>query len=267
MAKSRRLIFFCFIVLVSAQLYCFKAFSEDEEDSNIDEMEQILDKQSEKDEDEPVSAPAKDDSPLDALSSLKNLQAFSDIAVIQRKFLPKTNRFEFYGGLGTTVNNAFFMNLGLLLRMGYHLTESWGIEGSFMFLTNSKREVVDDLYTVHGINTDGLVSPEQFYGADLVWTPVYGKVSVFESRIVPFDLYFSGGFGLTKTNQAQNEPTFHVGAGQKFAISKNLALRWDFSWNFYQAAYTDSGVERTGDFDNLFMTLGMSFFFPEASYR
>ncbi|MDZ4660365.1 MAG: outer membrane beta-barrel domain-containing protein [Pseudomonadota bacterium] len=267
MVNPRRSFFTFICAMMVLQFPCITAYAADEEDSNIDEMEQILDKQSDKEDAENAAAPVIDESPLGELSSLKNLQAFSDIAIIQRKFLPKSKRFEIYGGLGTTVNNAFFMNFGLLLRLGYHLSESWGVEGSFMYLSSSKREAVDDLSTVHGIDTDGLVSPEQFYGVDLLWTPVYGKVSVFESRIVPFDLYLSGGFGLTKTNQNQSEPTFHVGAGQKFAISKSLALRWDFSWNFYNATYRDAGVDKTGNFDNLFMTLGMSFFFPEATYR
>ncbi|MEQ1666064.1 MAG: hypothetical protein ABL927_11890, partial [Bdellovibrionales bacterium] len=133
MVSPRKSFFIFLSAVIVSQGLCVTAFAADEEDVNIDEMEQILDKQGEKEEAENVSAPSKEESSFGELSSLKNLQAFSDIAIIQRKFLPKTKRFEMYTGLGTTVNNAFFMNYGLLLRLGYHFSESLGFEGSFMY--------------------------------------------------------------------------------------------------------------------------------------
>lgn len=264
MKHQLRLIQLSLCFLVFTQFPAVVALAQ--EDDSIDEMEAILDKESDKEE-ENVSPVEQEKINLNELSALKNLQAFSDIAVIQRKYLPKTKRMEAFGGLGTTVNNAFFLNFGLMARMAFHFSESIGIEGIFMWLTNSKRQATDDLYKSHGIGTDGLVSPEQYYGADVVWTPIYGKMSLFESSIVPFDLYFAAGFGMTQTNQNKGEPTFHIGTGQKFAMSKSMAFRWDFSWNFYSADYVDKGQQLNGNFDNLYLTLGFSFFFPEAEYR
>ncbi len=253
----------CFLVFT--QFPTVVAFAQ-EDDSAIDEMEELLDKESEKEE-ETVAPVEQEKIPLNELSALKSLQAFSDIAVIQRKFLPKTKRMEAFGGLGTTVNNAFFLNFGVMARMAFHFSESIGIEGVLMYLTNSQRQVTDDLSKSHGIDTNSLVSHEKFYGVDLVWTPIYGKMSLFDDSIVPFDLYMGAGFGITQTNQVKGEPTIHLATGQKFAISKSMAFRWDFSWNFYSATYLDKTVEKTGNFDNLFLTMGFSFFFPEADYR
>ncbi|MCB0362513.1 MAG: hypothetical protein KDD35_07320, partial [Bdellovibrionales bacterium] len=42
------------------------------------------------------------------LSELSTLAPLSDIAVIQRRFLPKTKRFEASGSLMATINNPFF---------------------------------------------------------------------------------------------------------------------------------------------------------------
>ncbi len=242
-----------------------------EEDQNIDEVESILDKDTEKDTEE-VAPPGKDEAIPDSIANLKNLQPFSDVAVIQRKFLPKTKRFEAYGGGSAVVNNAFFMNFGLHARLGYNFTENIGADFVFMYLNTSNRDVTDDLSSKRGIRTDGLVSPDMYTGGAVVWTPVYGKMSLFENRIVPFDMFFSAGGGITKTNQATTSPTFQLGAGQRFAIGKSAAFRWDFTWNFYSAEYVPATLPAgspkvSGSFDNLFLSLGFSFFFPEATYR
>jgi outer membrane beta-barrel protein len=85
------------------------------------------------------------------------------------------------------------------------------------------------------------------------------------NMITPFDLYFAAGLGLTSTNARFSEPTVHLGTGQIFAINKSLAFRWDFSWNFYSARNTVTSD--LSNQNNLFMSMGASFFFPEAKYR
>ncbi|MCB0362614.1 MAG: hypothetical protein KDD35_07825, partial [Bdellovibrionales bacterium] len=69
----------------------------------------------------------------------------------------------------------------------------------------------------------------------------------------------------------ESASTIHLGAGQSFAISKSMALRWDFSWNFYQPTaevlVNNELVEKKSNHDDLYLSLGMSFFFPEATYR
>ncbi|OQW47214.1 MAG: hypothetical protein A4S09_15580 [Proteobacteria bacterium SG_bin7] len=256
-----------FLVSVSTSV----VFAQPEDEENIGEVESLLDKEGEK-ETEEVAPPSKDETLPDSIANLKNLQPFSDVAVIQRKFLPKTKRFELYGGIGAIVNNAFFMNFGPGVRFGYHVTENLGIEGVFMYLTTSNRDVTNDLLDKRGVRTDGLVAPDIYTGANVVWTPVYGKMSLFENRIVPFDMYFSAGGGMTTTNKKETSPTIEIGTGQRFALSKKMAFRWDFTWNFYSANYVPSsttagGTATKGSFDNLFLSLGISFFFPEASYR
>ncbi len=264
--KIARSVFTAGFFLILASTSVVYAQANDEE--NISEVESLLDKDGEK-ETEEVAPPGKDETIPDSIANLKNLQPFSDVAVIQRKFLPKTKRFELYGGIGAIVNNAFFMNFGPGIRLGYNFTENLGFEGIFMYLTSSNRDVTNDLKDKRGVTTDGLVAPDTYAGANIVWTPVYGKMSLFENRIVPFDMYFSLGGGMTTTNKKETAPTIEVGAGQRFAISKKMAFRWDFTWNFYSAQYTppNGGSSLKGSFDNLFLSLGISFFFPEASYR
>jgi hypothetical protein len=85
---------------------------------------------------------------------------------------------------------------------------------------------------------------------------------------LPFDLYFSAGYGSTGTSSNESSGTIHLATGQVFAITKSTAFRWDFSWNFFSTSVTDSNQSTsTSSFNNLFLNVGMSWFFPEAKYR
>lgn len=207
---------------------------------------------------------------MKGVSDLANLAEFKDIAVIQKRFLPKTGRFEGFGGLNGVLNDKFFITLGINARLAYFFNERWAIEGLGMAFATGEKSATKGLKD-RGVITTNFVSPTSFYGADVRWTPVYGKMSFINRKITPFDLYFSAGLGMTNTKSGDttgSSPTFHLGTGQVFAITKSAAFRWDFSWNFYSATSTaTNGPSASSTYNNLFLTVGASFFFPEATYR
>jgi outer membrane beta-barrel protein len=135
-----------------------------------------------------------------------------------------------------------------------------------MFLTTAERQVTTDLGN-KDVQTKSFVTPKSYIGADFKWVPIYGKMAWRNRKITPFDLYFSIGGGTTSTNQGTSEPTFHLGTGQIFALSKSTAFRWDFSWHAFQSKAGSGTTQSSSNFNNLFITVGMSFFFPEATYR
>lgn len=205
---------------------------------------------------------------LSSLSELSGLAPFDDVAVIERRFLPKTGRFELSGSGLTSLNNPFFNNLGGALRMAYYFRERYGVELMYYYISSAEREATQNLREKRGVLTNSLVSPRGFMGGAFKWSPIYGKVSFLNKTIVPFDLNFSLGAGTTSTDASKNEVTLHLGTSQVFAISKSLALRWDLAWNVYQAHSKEAdGTPKTGTQIDLFLGLGVSFFFPEATYR
>ncbi len=204
---------------------------------------------------------------MKGVSDLSSLSEFKDIAVIQKRFLPKTGRFEGFGGLGGILNDKFFVSIGASARLAYFFNERWAIEGVGMAFATGEKGVTSDLREKRGVVTTNFVSPTSYYGVDVKWTPVYGKMSFVNRSITPFDLYFSVGGGITNTNQGGSEPTVHLGTGQIFAITKSAAFRWDFSWNFYNASSGVANAKQNSLYNNLMITLGASFFFPEATYR
>jgi len=253
-----------------------QSFAQDEglssdDAADVDQIEAEIERSAPKQQPAPTGSSATSQAEPQTLSDLGRLAPFSEVTVLQRRFQPKTERFQAGFGLGGIMNDPWFSGLGGSLRFGYHFTESWAIEGVGTFLSSSERDAAKDLFNNNKVSTSSIVATKGYYGLDLVWTPIYGKMSLFNKRIIPFDMYFAGGIGQSEVDgaTAKNLMTMHLGTGQIFATSKNWGFRWDFSWNTYSANQKSltTGKETTTQFNNLILTLGASFFFPEVKYR
>lgn len=204
---------------------------------------------------------------IKSVSGLEKLVPFNDLAVIQKRYLPKTGRFEVFPNLGLILNDAFFFSTLYGARFSYYFSERWGIEFTYLGASTSDKAVTEDLEDI-SVQTDSLLIPESYMGLDLKWTPIYGKMALGNKSIIPYDFYFSFGGGSLQTNQTDAAIAFHAGVGQSFALTKAIAFRWDTSFYWYSAdVELRNGNKENGSFMNLHLTVGASFFFPEAKYR
>ena len=265
MFKMTTLILLFIVAFIGTPL---KSFAQDSEADELNIIELELEKNAPKETPtkavEEVSQPVGKDNTLTNFSGLGTLAPFNDISVIQKRFLPKTGRFQLFGGLNLLTNNPFYNTMGLTGKAAYFLTETWGLELNYFGLSTSERKTTEELRDIQGVKTENLVFPESYSGVDIMFVPIYGKLALLNEKIIPFDLYFSVGYGSTGTQAKESAGTVHLAAGQIFAISKSYAARWDLSWNTFSAKGIDGN---SNTFNNLFVTLGMSWFFPEASYR
>jgi outer membrane beta-barrel protein len=205
------------------------------------------------------------------LKDLNQLVPFSEISVIQRKYMPKSERLQLYLGLGLTTNTPWFTNYGGKVNLSYNFTESIGLELNSLFLTSSPRDVAKEIKLNHNVEADQFIYTKGYLGLDFVWSPIYGKIAYDNSKIINYEMYFSIGGGKSDTNsQEKSVPTGHVGLGQIFSMSKSMAFRWDYGVTAFQATpinATTSGVIEKSTYTDLVLTAGFSFFFPEANYR
>lgn len=201
---------------------------------------------------------------VEDLSGLSRLAPFSEVSVIQKRYQPKTGRFQMFAGLSNIVNDPWYLGLGADLRAAYHFSEAWGVELQGLFLGVSERQAIKDLDSENNVKTSSVISFKGYTGAAIMWSPIYGKMGYLNRKIVPFDMYFSLGVGNTSISNGSGGSTIHFGSGQTYAISKGTAFRWDFSWNAVRAKPTGASEQ---NFNNLLVSLGVSFFFPEAGYR
>lgn len=207
-----------------------------------------------------------------SISELGRLSPFNDISMIQKKYLPKTERFQIYTGLGLSTNAPWFLNVGGRINFSYNFAEKFGVEASAMFLSNSEKDAAKEIRENNNLQPERFILTKTGILLDFVWSPIYGKIATLDQDIIPFDMYFSFGGGTAGTNSTEkNVPTGHIATGQIFAISKGMAFRWDYSWLIYQATpvpdsiTTSAPVKNT--YNDLIFTAGLSFFFPEAKYR
>ena len=200
-------------------------------------------------------------------SDLARLSPFEDVAVISRKFLPKTGRFDLSASLAFTVNNPYYTNFGGDFAIGYSFTEAWAVTLDYFVLTSNARDITDDLEEFANVEANSLVSPQSFYGTYVRWTPIYGKMSFFDEAIVPYDIYFRLGAGMTQTARKSGEATVSAGVGQIFGVNKAFAFKWDFLWNYYQAEVVSQDETKKLSNSDIFLNVGVSFYFPEAKYR
>lgn len=201
---------------------------------------------------------------VSTFEDLGRLSEFRQVSVIQKRFLPRTGRFQAYVGPSLILNDPWFNVYGGTLRLGYNFLEAWGIEGGYSFMSTSKTQSLRELDKNNRVTTENFVYTKSYYNIDLNWTPLYGKMTWFDQSIVYYDTYFSAGYGGTEIQSGDVQGTLHLGVGQIFSISKKTAFRWDLSWNFFEAKQIDSSQ---GTFNNVFLSAGLSFFFPEATYR
>ncbi len=222
-------------------------------------------------EKEPVKV--VEDVKVKELKDLNKLVPFSEISIIQRKFMPKTQRFQFFLGAGLATNTPWFTNYGAKLNLGYNFTESFGIEVNTLFLNSTPRQVAKEIEAEHDVKAEQFIYTKGYYGLDLVWSPIYGKMTLNNESIINYEMYFSIGGGQSSTNSLEkNVPTAHLALGQIFAISKSFAFRWDYGFSFFQATPILSSNATTTEvsknlYNDLVLTAGFSFFFPEVNYR
>jgi len=250
---------FGFLILVLS--FSLPVFSQTE-DQELDTIEAEIKKTETKKSEEQKEKERAADLKVDNLADLSKLSAFSDIAVMQRRYMPKTGRFQMNAGLSTMVNDPWNTSLGVNVRGSYNFTEMWGIEGQGFFMSTSQSVAAQDLFSQHNVNAKtsfGALS--SYYGAHILWTPFYGKISLFNLRIIPFDMYFTAGGGTTNLDggPVSTAPTFSVGTGQIFALSRSAAFRWDLTWNMYSIP--------SGSINNILLSFGASLYIPEATYR
>ena len=252
----------------------YSSLSYAQADSDLEDLYDSLEDNEESDE-EQIEEAAKtkkkvvtkrDRRQLKKVSELASLEHFKDVAVISKKYMPKSKRFEASLQGVLTTNNAFFSNMGGSVKFGGYFSEKWGIEATYSFLSDSERQTTKSLRDDASIDTKSFVVPEAYYGANLKWSPMYGKMAWFEEKIVSFDLYFTLGGGKSKT-KIEDETTFSVGAGQLYSLNKSWALRWDANVNFYKATIVEfegtinEKQSEENHFD-IFLGVGVSFFFP-----
>lgn len=187
------------------------------------------------------------------------------VKAVQRKGFLKRGRFEAAPLFVTSVNDAFFQKVGGGIRLAYNLQDSFAIAVRGAYYTPFRTDNVRE----GKLAFQSQLLTSQLYGqvmASGVWAPIYGKVSVFNKRIIHFDLFLSAGLGAvwSATSLAPRSEGPHVaadfGGGVRFYPKDWLAVEVGLLDTLYPDQPITSVPSTTQKV--LVANIGLSFFLP-----
>lgn len=198
-------------------------------------------------------------------------------SVVRRKLFYKSGRFELTPRAGvmpydSVVNHVMFGGSAV-----WHLSDHFGWEiADFQIVQPSITSFTTDLVSSKGISNLQATKLNLLASTNLVISPVYGKVRLFGSTIVHFDIYFTLGLGVARTKIATvtaagagqaatstdststMDPMLNMGFGFKFFVNSALGIVLDVrDYVTYSTLYGGKRLK-----SNFGVFGGLSFYLP-----
>jgi outer membrane beta-barrel protein len=193
-------------------------------------------------------------------------------SLIQQRYFVKSNRPMISLGGGFHVNNPQHEGFMTQLSAGYFLSEKWGFEAQYTKSMLNGNDLIKllDSEVPGGSSTLDRTKTLDYVGGAILYSPIYGKMSLLGYKILYYDLILSGQLGQTKYEQTlqSNSPTasaltFGIGITQLFYLNKHISLRVDFNNRWYNAEvlkYNTSGQKlKDRTINDTQLSLGLSF--------
>jgi outer membrane beta-barrel protein len=165
-----------------------------------------------------------------------NRTSDGEIEVVQNRQYSKKHRLSILAGAGTVSADPFLSIKSLATELSFHFTESFAVAGIYKKFLVSDSSYLDELQSglVTGTaSTANTNKPNAFYGGEIEWSPLYGKISLSGASIVHYDAHLLFGAGVTDTESGKYF-TPSIGFGPQFYVSNRIALRLDYRLAIYK---------------------------------
>jgi outer membrane beta-barrel protein len=149
--------------------------------------------------------------------------SWQDIVVVPRKAFLKGGRLEIAPIAGITINDNLLRHYMFALDINYFLTDAlWvGLQGQyFVKQLTTQADLV-------GLQFNRLSTMNRLlYGGafNMGYVPVYGKFAWFNKSILHWEIWASGGVGVTQTEVIARDPADQGKAFQNTALTPNFGL-------------------------------------------
>jgi outer membrane beta-barrel protein len=169
--------------------------------------------------------------------------------------LPRFPTSDFEIGLlgGTYSTQNFGTSFVGGVRLGYHITEDFFVEGVY-----AQTKVSDKNFR---LVLPGGIFPQEtetltYYNLSVGYNVLPGEIFIGGAHAFPSQFYIIGGVGSTKLD-TQRKPTFNFGAGYRLYLSDHAAIQLDVRDHVYSL---DLLGQRQST-QNLELTLGVTAYF------
>jgi outer membrane beta-barrel protein len=140
-----------------------------------------------------------------------------------------SNDFEIGAFAGTYATQNFGSSAVGGVRLGYHITEDFFVEGVY-----AQTKVSDSSF--RQVLPGGVFPDEKeklsYYNLSVGYNVLPGEVFIGAKRAKPSQLYLIGGVGSTKFDE-QRRPTYNVGFGFRVFLMDAVALQLDMRDHIY----------------------------------
>ena len=164
-----------------------------------------------------------------------------DFSVVQNRAFSKAKRFYGTFHIGQAINDPYYTGSYMGLSGGYFFNETWGLEGNYMTTNFSNSRSFKDIVSLGGGPKVNEAKGKAVLNA--LWFPIYAKMSLFDKKIIHFDMGLSLGVGNyayerkyyvgtfpAGVEKSENGSAFgySVGITQQFYFNRLMAIKVDF---------------------------------------
>lgn len=165
----------------------------------------------------------------------------SQLGVVQNRLYSKAHKFQLGFSGGISFSDPFLSMKPIGGSMGYFFNETWGLN-LVGWKTNTSGSGALAVLQASGKDVN-VTLPSYYVGVEGVASILYGKLSLIGSKIIYYDMYLTGGIGLTGQHYDIVNPvtpapdtsefTTTVGVGQRFYAGQHVSLRLDYRLMYY----------------------------------
>lgn len=190
-------------------------------------------------------------------------EVYDRVKAVPRKALLKRHRVELAPMAGLSLNDPYYEHYTVSGSLIFypHDAFGFGVGADYVYL----HAPTSNIDTVRESLTSVIAAvdlPSLFAHVDLYWLPIYGKVSLFDTAIVNFDLYASAGGGMATAFGGHTRPEVTVAVGQHYVLEQWLALRFEVRDHLFLDTQQANGIMRSSIQSYVMFQAGVSFFIP-----
>lgn len=200
-------------------------------------------------------------------------------AVVRRKLLFRSTRFEAAPLVGFTLADPFNRNVIAGANLSFHLTNEFGIGGTFGFgvaqLQTDLRKNLGEAVPEDTFDDLAFSQINWLASVEASYVPIFGKLSIMNGVIVNYNLHFIGGVGFVGQGAEGSNPAAVanieggtvaplVGFGGRFYLNDFISFNTEVRDYIFGSALVSRGNTDTELQNNLMLSVGASFFFPTA---
>lgn len=213
----------------------------------------------------------------------KEQRGWKDIVVLPRKIFLKRRRVEVQPLVGTTINDNLMQHTALGGELNYHITDALSVGALGMYYFHNVLN--QEFFTRYHFELVPTLNKYVFTAtANMAYVPIYGKFALFNYWILQYEIFVTGGVGVTGTEiiprSAEDEVfstmalTIPLGGGLRLFVNRWLSFQLTFRdfmmLDKYEAPgrqHSENGEQAKANAEgrfvqNVIVNVGVGFFFP-----